>query len=281
MASTHRHLVAEAERLAAGDAELVVFPEGAGFGTQAHVAALRADLAEVARQHDVWIVLPILTVDTQPVANQVEVLNPSGEVVLSHTKYGGNAFEGSLRGDGQLSYVDTPFGRLSAVICWDADFPEVIGQAGAMGVDLMVIPANDWYEVRNIHADMSVLRAIENGMAVFRQTGSGVSLATDAHGRQLSRVDSFAPSDQAPGEQHVTLPAVPAATLYPMVGSTFAVVAAVGTLVALGWLVVTGVLTTRRRRSARRDAAATGDRPVTGQGRHDTGAGVGAGSTHS
>jgi apolipoprotein N-acyltransferase len=238
VAATHRHLAAEAERLAGSGAELIVFPEAAGFGSQSDIAELRAELAEVARRHDAWIVLPLLAVDTQPVANRVEVLDPRGEVALSHVKYGGNVFEGSLRGDGALRVADTPFGRLSAVICWDADFPEVIRQAGAQDVDLMVIPANDWYEVRQIHAEMSVVRAVENGMAVFRQTGSGVSLAADAYGREFSRVDSFDVSDRAPGEQWVTLPVGATPTPYPGVGMAFGVIAGAGTLAVLGWLLV-------------------------------------------
>ena len=238
VAATHDHLAAEAERLAGTDADLIVFGEAAAFGPDAAVAALRDDLAAVARRHDVWIVLPTLTTDTRPVTNAVEILDPRGEVVLSHVKYGGNAFEGSLRGDGRLQVVDTPFGRLSAVVCWDADFPDVIRQAGAQGVDVMVIPANDWFEVRTIHADMSTVRAVENGMAVVRQTGSGVSLVSDAYGRQLGRVDSFEPTDAAPGEQHVTLPVGAAPTLYPMVGSATGLVAGAGTLAAIGWLLI-------------------------------------------
>jgi apolipoprotein N-acyltransferase len=97
--------------------------------------------------------------------------------------------------------------------------------------------------VRRIHAEMSAVRAVENGMAVFRQTGSGVSMAADAVGREFSRVDSFAASDQAPGEQHVELPLGAVPTLYPAVGAGFAVVTGVGTLVVLGWLL---------RRAARR-----------------------------
>ncbi len=238
VASTHRHLVAEAERLAATGAELIVFPEAAGFGTEADVATLRSGLAEVARRHDVWIVLPTLTVDTRPVGNRVEVLDPRGSVALSHVKYGGNAFEGSLRGDGRLAVVETPFGRLSAVICWDADFPEVIRQAGAESVDLMVIPANDWFEVRRIHAEMSIVRAVENGMAVVRQTGSGVSLATDAYGRVHSWVDSFDSTGRVPGEQQVALPVGAVPTLYPTVGMAVGWLSGAGVLVVLGWLLV-------------------------------------------
>ncbi|MBK7822580.1 MAG: hypothetical protein IPJ61_16345 [Tessaracoccus sp.] len=249
VAGTHARLAAEAERLAVADAELIVFPEAAGFGAEADIARLRAALADVARRHGVWIVLPLLSVDAQPVRNYVEVLDPRGEVVLSHVKYGGNAFEGSLRGDGNLQVVDTPFGRLSAVICWDADFPGVIGQASDLGVDLMVIPANDWYEVRRIHAGMSVVRGIENGMAVFRQTGSGISIAADAYGRELSWVDSFAASDRAPGEQRAEMPVGAVSTLYPTIGGAFGLVAGAATVVLLLWLLTDLI---GRRRAARR-----------------------------
>lgn len=264
VASTHRHLVAEAERLAATGAELIVFPEAAGFGTEADVASLRSGLAEVARRHDAWIVLPTLTVDTRPAANRVEVLDPRGGVVLSHVKYGGNAFEGSLRGDGRLAVVDTPFGRLSAVICWDADFPEVIRQAGAQDVDLMVLPANDWFEVRRIHAEMSIVRAIENGMAVVRQTGSGVSLATDAFGRLHSRVDSFDATGRPPGEQQVALPVGAVPTLYPTVGTAVGLVTGAGVLVVLGWLLIV-----RRRTPGSSSEAEVAERGIPDQVRDD------------
>ncbi len=61
--------------------------------------------------------------------------------------------------------------------------------------------------------------------------------------REFSRVDSFAASDRAPGEQHVELPVGAVPTLYPAVGAGFGVVTGVGTLVVLGWLL---------RRAARR-----------------------------
>jgi apolipoprotein N-acyltransferase len=124
----------------------------------------------------------------QPAENKVHIIDPNGEIVLTHVKYGGNDFEGSLKGDGVLQTVDTPYGKLSAVICWDADFPTVIKQAGEQNVDLLFVPANDWREVKDIHAGMATFRAVENGMSIFRQTGEGVSVVVDAYGtRHQSR----------------------------------------------------------------------------------------------
>jgi apolipoprotein N-acyltransferase len=97
-------------------------------------------------------------------------------VVLHHIKYGGNMFEGTLKGNQILQTVDTPYGKLSAIICWDADFPNIVKQAGAQNVDLLFVPSQDWLGVRDIHSGMATFRAVENGMTIFRQTGQGVSV---------------------------------------------------------------------------------------------------------
>ena len=147
-------------------------------------------------------------------------------VVLKHVKYGGNQFEGTLKGDGVLQVVDTPYGRLSAVICWDADFPDVIRQAGQMGVDILFVPSNDWLELRDIHAGMATFRGLEHGLVIFRQVGQGVSLVSDAYGRVLNRVDGFAAPTgaedaQVAGLQQVSVPVGKVDTLDPILGDLF------------------------------------------------------------
>ncbi len=141
-------------------------------------------------------------------------------MVLTHVKYGGNQFEGSLKGDGVLQTVDTPYGKISAIICWDADFPNVIKQAGEQDVDLLFVPSNDWLGVKDIHAGMATFRAVENGMSIYRQTGSGVSSVIDAYGRIIHRVDHFKKKTQAifAAVQTVTTPISSVNTLYPMIG---------------------------------------------------------------
>ena len=190
------------------------------------MAQLLADAAAVAQEEQIYIVLPTYAIDpasqTQS-ANTVRIIDPTGAVVLEHIKFGGTMFEGSVTGSGVLQTVDTPFGKLSAVICWDADFPDVMRQAGAQDVDLIFVPSNDWYELRDIHAGMATFRAVENGAAIFRQTGAGVSLVADAYGRIVNRVDSFAaaPTGAVTDLQQVATPVGSVATLYPLVGDAF------------------------------------------------------------
>ncbi|SHJ45657.1 apolipoprotein N-acyltransferase [Tessaracoccus bendigoensis DSM 12906] len=239
VAEAHAYLIENAVRLAEDDVQVVVFSEAAGFGTATDIDLLRLDLGEVASTHGVWIALPTLVLGGEgPAVNQVEIIDPTGQVVLTHVKYGGNAFEGTLRGDQDIPFVDTPFGRLAAVICWDADFPGIVAQVGRDDVDLLLVPANDWAEVRAIHSDMSTFRAVENGTAVFRQTSSGVTLAVDAYGRVLDRVDSFSDASGAPGELIVDLPLHDPPVAFPTVQNLVGLISQVGTLGFIVWLVV-------------------------------------------
>ena len=45
--------------------------------------------------------------------------------------------------DGKLRQIVSPYGRLSAAICYDMDFPRLLAQAGALGADLVLSPAHD------------------------------------------------------------------------------------------------------------------------------------------
>jgi apolipoprotein N-acyltransferase len=86
-------------------------------------------------------------------------------------------------------------------------------------VDLLFVPANDWLEVKDIHAGMAAFRAVENGMSLFRQTGEGVSMIVDAYGKVIHRVDMFEENTTGfTGIQNVQTPSGAVNTLYPSVG---------------------------------------------------------------
>lgn len=243
----HARQLAQMRDAAQNGAQIVALQEGAGLGFTADVAQLLVDAAALAQAEEIYIVLPTFAVDptgkAQP-ENVVRIIDPTGAVVLEHVKFGGTLFEGSRTGSGVLQTVDTPFGRLSAVICWDADFPDIMRQAGAQDVDLLFVPANDWYEVRDIHAGMATFRAVENGMALFRQTGNGVSLVADAYGRIVNRVDALAAAKAGDltARQQVTAPVGSAPTLYPIVGDL------AGWAMLGGLVLVVAILWIKRRR---------------------------------
>jgi apolipoprotein N-acyltransferase len=159
--------------------------------------------------------------------NKTLIFSPNGDLVMTHYKYGGNFMEGTVQGDKIIKAIDTEYGKLSAIICWDGDFPSIVRQVGKLQADILFIPASDWEEIDPAHAIVTIFRGIENGCSVVRQTRNGLSVMTDPRGKIISQMDHFKTTSW------VTVGQVPNKkwfTLYPVIGDLF------------GWLSFLGLL---------------------------------------
>ncbi len=219
--SHHDAFFAETVREAQAGASVILWPEVSAPTFDTDEASLIARAQEVARQNQVYLAVPMLTIDSDNrdlLENKLVLIDPSGVVVMEHIKFGGAIFEPTRVGDGVLQTVDTSSGVLSAVICYDMDYPATIQQAGRNGTGLMLVPSRDWFEIDPVHSHMAVFRAIENGMSVVRQTDLGLSIAVDAYGRVLAQTDFFGATDRTMVAQvpvrHVT-------TIYTLFGRWF------------------------------------------------------------
>ncbi|MFN2119914.1 MAG: nitrilase-related carbon-nitrogen hydrolase, partial [Anaerolineales bacterium] len=226
------YLEASAREAQAG-ADLVMWPELMGVVEPGNEAEFMTKAQQVASQNGAYLLVPLGVFD--PVSgtrleNKVTLLDPSGTVVLEHVKYGGHIIEGGRLGSGILQTAATPFGVLSSVICYDMDYPAVIKQSGRNGTGLMLVPSSDWLEIDPIHTQMAVFRAIENGMAMVRQTHGGRSIAVDAYGRVLAETDFFGATDRTLVAQ---VPVEDVTTIYSLFGYWLEWLAPVGLLFIL------------------------------------------------
>jgi apolipoprotein N-acyltransferase len=227
-------------REARAGARLVLWPEGAGVGYEEDEAALIARGRQVAAQEGIYLAMPLFTLSEDPSRrheNRLIVVDPAGDVVLEHYKYGFNISEGSQPGDGVLHIVETPFGTLSGVVCWDDAFPAPMRQAGRNGTDILMVPANDHREVDPLRTHMAVYRAIENGVSLVRQGSKGLSMAADPYGRVLGAMDHFTASEWVMVAQ---VPTQGVFTLYAVIGDLFGWLAVVGLVAITIWVVVRG-----------------------------------------
>ncbi|MBN2378632.1 apolipoprotein N-acyltransferase [candidate division WOR-3 bacterium] len=121
---------------------------------------------------------------------------------------------------------------LSFLICYEAIFPNLTRRFVVKGSRLLCAVTNDvWFgpaKGPKQHAEMAVLRAVENGVPLIRAANNGVSMIVDPYGRVLKESKLLVKT--------VVVGEVPKAigrTVYTSVGFLFPYLAAAATLVLL------------------------------------------------
>jgi apolipoprotein N-acyltransferase len=125
-------------------------------------------------------------------------------------------------GDSAL-LLETRAGRAAVVICFEAIFPELVGERMRHGAEILINLSNDiwlgsWAGPAQ-HLQMVVLRAVENRVWVLRATTTGMSAAIDPLGRVRVRggVGETVTLDQEVSPMQVW-------TVYKQIGDVFAFV---------------------------------------------------------
>lgn len=202
-AAADNDLLTRAEREMQAGAKIVFWGETNADVLKEDELALVARGGELAAKHQAYLgmAVGVLRVgETPPFENKLVLIQPDGKVAWEYNKArpvpGGEAAS-QVRGDGKLREVDTPYGRLSAVICYDGDFPQLLAQAGALGADVVLDPSNDWRAIDPWHTQMASYRAIEQGFNLIRHTSKGLAAAFDYQGHRLAAMDHYESSDYA------------------------------------------------------------------------------------
>jgi len=163
---------------AAQGAELIVFPEvflpgyprGLSFGARvgSRTAEGRQDwqrywnsaidvpgeevavMGELARELGVYLIVGIVERDQSfsrgTLYNTILYIGPSGELLGKHRKLVPTGSERLLWGQGDgstLTVIDTPFGRIGGLICWENYMPLARTAMYAQGIDIYIAPTAD------------------------------------------------------------------------------------------------------------------------------------------
>jgi predicted amidohydrolase len=144
------------ERVAAAGARIVVLPElaSSGYMFRDHAdlvdAAEPADgptvtlLTELAQRLDLVVVAGFPEAAGGAVYNSAILADPSGVRAVYRKAHLWDAEKplGFTPGDAPPPVVETPFGRIGVMICYDVEFPEWVRTAALAGADLLAVPAN-------------------------------------------------------------------------------------------------------------------------------------------
>ncbi|MDX1415389.1 MAG: nitrilase-related carbon-nitrogen hydrolase [Candidatus Promineifilaceae bacterium] len=243
--SVHEQYLAMTETAISDGAKIILWPELAIIGIEEDVQAVVAKGQALAQESGIYLSMPTFTIfpdSDQAAENVLYVAGPDGDIVIEHVKYGGNILEGTVQGSGEIETIETEYGRLSGIICWDTNFPNIVRQVGKQQTDILLSPAKEWAGINPMHAEMAVFRALENGVSVIRQADEGLSIVVDGYGRTLASGEGLV------GDGNYLLAQVPTSsptTLYPVIGDVVGVISVAGLLILAVYAFING----RRQKS--------------------------------
>jgi apolipoprotein N-acyltransferase len=205
-------------------AKIVFWQEDAAIIAKNDEAAFVTHGRELARKEKIYLMLGMTVFDptfSHKSQNKVVLINPSGEVAweyLKHHLVPGIETPYYVSGQGSIPTLTTPYGKISAVICYDLIFPIFINQLKSE-IDILLVPSFDWKEITPMNTQMGTFRAIEHGYSLIRCTGEGLSIAVDPYGRTLAALNYFNT------DEHIMISDVPVKgikTIYSQIGDLFA-----------------------------------------------------------
>jgi apolipoprotein N-acyltransferase len=232
------HLFERSERAVDAGAQLLVWGEDTVILAEDERALLDRAQSLALRNQVHVLITPRTIASTRKFPygrNRALLIDPKGDVLFDYEKAHpviGLEDDRIAAGDGRMPVVDTALGRIGIAICFDADYPATIRQAGQKHVDLLLVPADDWKAIRWRHSEMARMRAVENGVNLVRSGNNGVLSAFDTLGRRLLLADTF---DNADPVAVVEVPRVPRSTVYTVIGDVFAWLCAAAALLAAAW----------------------------------------------
>jgi apolipoprotein N-acyltransferase len=236
-------LLASTEREIRAGAKIVVWPEGGAAVFDADRAEFLDQVAQLSARTGAYIEVGMAVLNEPGgkyrFRNEAVLVTPDQGPRWTYEKsYPVPFLDPIAPGDRKMPSEDTPYGRIANVICFDADFPGLMRKA--QGVDLMLVPSNDWLGFGRTHTEKAVMRSVENGYSLVRQDSNGLSRVYDPHGRTLAETDFFTTAQQT---VVANVPIKGTRTIYGAVGDLFAWLS----IAALAGLVVAGLVAARRR----------------------------------
>ena len=214
LSSLEDALFAESEKAAAAGARVIFWSEGAAVLSSDHRDSFTRRASAFAKRHGVYLVpaYQVLLDGQTTMDNGLLMISPDGEIAYRYTK---TQSWYATASDGVLHSIETPFGRLATAICFDMDFPAFIRQVTGQGVDIMLVPAFDTLGTRPYHTEVGLMRSVELGFSVVRQTNEGTSMAVDYQGNLLATQDFFTTAQRT---MVADVPTQGVATIYGVLG---------------------------------------------------------------
>jgi len=103
-------------------------------------------LGAIAREHECYLAIPVNERDGGTVYNTILYFGPDGAFLAKHRKLIATGGERLVWGSGDgstLSVIDTPFGRIGGLLCWENYMPLARAAMYEQGIDVLLSPTWD------------------------------------------------------------------------------------------------------------------------------------------
>lgn len=103
-------------------------------------------LGAIAREHHCYLAIPVNERDGGTVYNTLCYFGPDGDLLAKHRKLVATGGERLVWGSGDgstLAVIDTPFGRVGGLICWENYMPLARAAMYEQGIDILLAPTWD------------------------------------------------------------------------------------------------------------------------------------------
>ncbi len=209
----------QAERLAAGGAQVIVIPEKLGVVVSPDTKGIDEIFENLADITGATIVAGMVYVSPPVKYNEARVYAPEAPVRSYDKHHMLPPFESKLKPGTTLMLLQMHSATWGVEICKDMDFTPLSREYGREGAGLMLVPGWDFNMDRRWHGHIAVMRGVEDGFSVVRAAKNGYLTVSDDRGRILAETRS---DSAAFATLLTTLPAAHDRTVYLFLGDWFA-----------------------------------------------------------
>lgn len=166
-------------------AKIVVWPEGACLTGSITAGATGKEVLGLAKELNIYLVVEHYTKEGGGrVINEAVIIDPTGAVASSSGKdHPVTLLNEKSSSEPAPDPVATPYGRIGTIVCYDQLFTDTTRRIAGHGAEIVLAPANEWFELTELNPALAVFRAVENRVSIVKAETWTNSLFVNPKGR--------------------------------------------------------------------------------------------------